>query len=218
MSSDICSRKDQNFTASTSVEELHHWVGIEPSIKHMLVIPLNPCSECVSAVLRRRVVEGLRPRWGRRGASSPVSGQAGHFDSGIVLCEASPWPPRGRAILLEGRWSAGSRLMERLWRQEGLLGPKTGLRFARIGTGEDGVLSRRAAAKDEFWGLDFVSPETKTPAAFAVHPRGNCHTSGFMQDRTTKAPPPRAHCGGGVNSHMCLSQKSELLPGSGAGI
>ena len=69
-------------------------------------------------------------------------------------------PRRGRRYLMDvlrkDRWSVGARLMRRLWRQEGLLVPQKRVKRRRIGTGENGIVRRRATRKNEVWGMDFV--------------------------------------------------------------
>jgi hypothetical protein len=54
----------------------------------------------------------------------------------------------------------GTRLMKRLWRTEGLLVPQKRRKRRLIGTGENGIVRRRATRKDEVWGMDFVSDQT----------------------------------------------------------
>jgi transposase InsO family protein len=69
-------------------------------------------------------------------------------------------PRRGRRsvmdLLRKEPWSVGARLMKRLWRQEGLLVSQKRLKRRRIGTGENGIVRRRATQKNEAWGMDFV--------------------------------------------------------------
>ena len=73
-------------------------------------------------------------------------------------------PRRGHRYVMDllhkERWSIGTRLMKRLWRTEGLLVPRNRRKRRRIGTGENGIARRRAARKDEVWGMDFVSDRT----------------------------------------------------------
>jgi len=73
-------------------------------------------------------------------------------------------PRRGRRyvmdLLRKERWSVGARLMKRLWRQEGLLVPGKRVKRRRIGTGENGIVRRRATRRNEVWGMDFVQDLT----------------------------------------------------------
>jgi len=73
-------------------------------------------------------------------------------------------PRRGRRYIIDllrkGRWSVGARLMKRLWRQEGLLVPGKRMKRRRIGTGENGIVRRRATRRNEVWGMDFVQDWT----------------------------------------------------------
>jgi putative transposase len=73
-------------------------------------------------------------------------------------------PRRGCRYIMEllrkERWSVGTRLMKRLWRQQGLLVPQKRRKRRRIGTGENGIVRRRATRKDEVWGMDFMSDHT----------------------------------------------------------
>lgn len=73
-------------------------------------------------------------------------------------------PRRGRRYIMDllrkERWSVGARLMKRLWRQEGLLVPQKRVKRRRIGTGENGIVRRRATRKNEVWGMDFVQDRT----------------------------------------------------------
>ncbi len=57
-------------------------------------------------------------------------------------------------------WSIGTRLVRRLWRAEGQLVLEKRRKRRRIGTGENGIVRRRATRKDEVWGMDFVSDHT----------------------------------------------------------
>jgi putative transposase len=63
-------------------------------------------------------------------------------------------------LLWKGDWSVGGRLMKRLWRQEGLLVPEIRVKRRRIGTGENGIVRRCAAMKNEVWRMDFVQDRT----------------------------------------------------------
>jgi len=63
-------------------------------------------------------------------------------------------------LLRKERWSVGARLMKRLGRQEGLLVPQKRVKRRRIGTGENGIVRRRAMRKNEMWGMDFVQDRT----------------------------------------------------------
>jgi putative transposase len=69
-------------------------------------------------------------------------------------------PRRGRRYIMDllrkQRWSIGTRLMKRLWRQEGLLVPQKRVKRRRIGTSENGIVRRRATRRNEVWGVDFV--------------------------------------------------------------
>jgi putative transposase len=73
-------------------------------------------------------------------------------------------PRRGRRYVMDllhrERWSVGARLMKRLWRQEGLLVPQRRVKRRRIGTGENGIVRRRATRRNEVWGVDFVQDRT----------------------------------------------------------
>ena len=73
-------------------------------------------------------------------------------------------PRRGRRYIMDllrkERWSVGARLMKRLWRQEGLLVPQKRVKRRRIGTGENGIVRRRATRRNEVWGMDFVQDWT----------------------------------------------------------
>jgi len=73
-------------------------------------------------------------------------------------------PRRGRRYIIDllrkGRWSVGARLMKRLWRREGLLVPGKRMKRRRIGTGENGIVRRRATRRNEVWGMDFVQDWT----------------------------------------------------------
>jgi transposase InsO family protein len=73
-------------------------------------------------------------------------------------------PRRGRQYVMdllhkEG-WSIGTRRMKRLWRTEGLLVPQKRVKRRRIGTGENGIVRRRATMKNEVWGMDFIQDRT----------------------------------------------------------
>lgn len=73
-------------------------------------------------------------------------------------------PRRGRRHILdllhwEG-WTIGTRLMKRLWRMEDLLVPQRRRKRRRIGSGENGIVRRRATTRNEVWGVDFVSDRT----------------------------------------------------------
>jgi putative transposase len=63
-------------------------------------------------------------------------------------------------LLHKERWTIGTRLMKCLWRTEGLLVPQKRSKRRRIGTGENGIVRRRATRKDDVWGMDFVSDHT----------------------------------------------------------
>ena len=63
-------------------------------------------------------------------------------------------------LLHQEGWTVGTRLMKRLWRVEGLLVPQNRRKRRRIGSGENGIVRRRATRKDEVWALDFVSDRT----------------------------------------------------------
>jgi len=63
-------------------------------------------------------------------------------------------------LLHKERWSIGTRLMKRLWHTEGLLVPQKRRKRRRIGTGENGIVRRRATRKDDVWGMDFESDHT----------------------------------------------------------
>jgi len=63
-------------------------------------------------------------------------------------------------LLRKERWSVGARLVKRLWRQEGLLVPGKRMKRRRIGTGENGIVRRRATRRNEVWGMDFVQDWT----------------------------------------------------------
>ena len=73
-------------------------------------------------------------------------------------------PRRGRRYIMDllrkERWSVGARLLKRLWRQEGLLVPQKRVKRRRIGTGENGIVRRRATRRNEVWGMDFVQDWT----------------------------------------------------------
>ena len=58
--------------------------------------------------------------------------------------------------------------MKRLWRQEGLLVPQKRVKRRRIGTGENGILRRRATRKNEVWGMDFVQDRTADGRPFRM--------------------------------------------------
>ena len=81
-------------------------------------------------------------------------------------------PRRGRRyvmdLLRKERWSVGARLMKRLWRQEGLLDPEKRVKRRRIGTGENGIVCRRATRKNEVWGMDFVQDRTADGRPFRM--------------------------------------------------
>ena len=50
--------------------------------------------------------------------------------------------------------------MKRLWRQEGRLVPEKRVKRRRIGTGENGIVRRRATRRNEVWYVDFVQDWT----------------------------------------------------------
>jgi transposase InsO family protein len=81
-------------------------------------------------------------------------------------------PRRGRRYIMDllrkERWSVGARLMKRLWRQEGLLVPQKRVKCRRIGTGENGIVRRRATRKNEVWGMDFVQDRTADGRPFRM--------------------------------------------------
>jgi len=58
--------------------------------------------------------------------------------------------------------------MKRLWRQEGLLVPQKRVKRRRIGTGENGIVRRRATRKNKVWGMDFVQDRTADGRPFRV--------------------------------------------------
>jgi len=71
--------------------------------------------------------------------------------------------------LLHGEgWRIGARLMRRLWRAEGLLVPQRRRKRRRIGTGENGIVRRRATARNEVWGMDFVQDRTADARPFRM--------------------------------------------------
>jgi putative transposase len=63
-------------------------------------------------------------------------------------------------LLHKEYWTIGTRLIKRLWRTEGLLVPQNRRKRGRIGTGENGIIRRRATRRNEVWGMDFVSDHT----------------------------------------------------------
>jgi len=71
-------------------------------------------------------------------------------------------------LLRKERWSVGARLMKRLWRQEGLLVPEKRVKRRRIGTGENGIVRRKATRKNEVWGMDFVQDRTVDDRPFRM--------------------------------------------------
>jgi hypothetical protein len=71
-------------------------------------------------------------------------------------------------LLRKECWTIGTRLMKCLWHTGGLLVPQMRRKRRRIGTGENGIARRRAAGKDEVWGMDFVNDRT------ADSPRCEC--------------------------------------------
>jgi transposase InsO family protein len=77
---------------------------------------------------------------------------------------AMAYPRRGRRYIMDllrkERLSVGTRLMKRLWRTEGLLVPRKRVKRRRIGTGENGIVRRRATRRNEVWGMDFVQDWT----------------------------------------------------------
>ena len=81
-------------------------------------------------------------------------------------------PRRGRRYIMDllrkERWSVGARLMKRLWRQEGLLVPQKRVKRRRIGTGENGIVRRRAMRRNEVWGMDFVQDRTADGRPFRM--------------------------------------------------
>ncbi len=81
-------------------------------------------------------------------------------------------PRRGRRYIMDllrkERWSVGTRLMKRLWRQESLLVPQKRVKRRRIGTGENGIKRRRASMRDEVWGMDFVQDRTADGRPFRM--------------------------------------------------
>ena len=81
-------------------------------------------------------------------------------------------PRRGRRYIMDllrkERWSVGARLMKRLWRQEGLLVPPKRVKRRRIGTGENGIVRRRAMRRNEVWGMDFVQDRTADGRPFRM--------------------------------------------------
>jgi transposase InsO family protein len=81
-------------------------------------------------------------------------------------------PRRGRRYIMDllrkERWSVGTRLMKRLWRQESLLVPQKRVKRRRIGTGENGIKRRRASMKNEVWGMDFVQDRTADGRPFRM--------------------------------------------------
>lgn len=81
-------------------------------------------------------------------------------------------PRRGRRYVMdllhkEG-WSIGTRRMKRLWRTEGLLVPQKRVKRRRIGTGETGIVRRRATMKNEVWGMDFIQDRTADGRPFRL--------------------------------------------------
>ena len=81
-------------------------------------------------------------------------------------------PRRGRRYIMDllrkERWSVGARPMKRLWRQEGLLVPGKRVKRRRIGTGENGIVRRRAMRRNEVWGMDFVQDRTADGRPFRM--------------------------------------------------
>lgn len=81
-------------------------------------------------------------------------------------------PRRGRRYIMDllrkERWSVGTRLMKRLWRQESLLVPQKRVKRTRIGTGQNGIKRRRASMKNEVWGMDFVQDRTADGRPFRM--------------------------------------------------
>ncbi len=50
--------------------------------------------------------------------------------------------------------------MKRLWQLEGQLVPQKRVKRRQIGTGESGLVRRRATRKIELWGMNFVQDRT----------------------------------------------------------
>ena len=71
-------------------------------------------------------------------------------------------------LLRKERWSVGTQLMKRLWRQESLLVPQKRVKRTRIGTGQNGIKRRRASMKNEVWGMDFVQDRTADGRPFRM--------------------------------------------------
>jgi len=71
--------------------------------------------------------------------------------------------------LLHGEaWRIGARLMKRLWRAEGLLVPQRRRKRRRIGAGENGIVRRRATARNEVRGMGFVRDRTADARHFRM--------------------------------------------------
>jgi transposase InsO family protein len=81
-------------------------------------------------------------------------------------------PRRGRKHIMDllhrENWAIGTRLMKRLWRVEGLLVPQKRVKRRRIGTGENGIMRRRATRRNEVWGMDFVQDKTADGRPFRM--------------------------------------------------
>jgi len=75
-------------------------------------------------------------------------------------------------LLHRGGWTVGNRLMKRLWRMERLLVPpnngKQRRKRRRIGTGENGIVRRRATRRNQVWGMDFVQDRTADGRPFRM--------------------------------------------------
>jgi transposase InsO family protein len=64
------------------------------------------------------------------------------------------------ALLRAEGYRAGATRMLRLWRQEGLKVPQKKRKRRRLGTSANGLVHRRAEAKDHVWTWDFVFDRT----------------------------------------------------------
>ena len=78
--------------------------------------------------------------------------------------------------------------MKRLWRQEGLLVPEKRVKRRPIGTGENGIVRRRATRRNEVWGYGLrPGLDRRRPTAADASGPGRVHAR-VLGNRGAAAP------------------------------
>jgi putative transposase len=66
------------------------------------------------------------------------------------------------AMLRREGWTVNCKRVYRLWRKQGLKVPSKQHKKRRMGSGENGIVRRRAEFRDDVWGWDFVFDRTES--------------------------------------------------------